>query len=594
MNPLDELHRGRLRKALEVSYRELLPFRELTRGLVEEYAGSGYGRPNRPRHEIYVNLMNQTVDAYTMALVANRPRVLVSTQFPDRVYFARQYQEALNNLIQEIGLEFTLRNWVLDAFFSVGIVKVHMADAGLVQLENDIWMDPGKPFASNVSLDNWVHDMSATRWGQIKYAADCYRIPFDDLQHPMYDPAVVRDLQPSVNGSTEEIRLERLSRSESIDADELDPMIDLADVWIPRDRKIYTFPLDRKGLFRLMGPPVAVMDWDGSEHGPYHLLGLNDVPENIMPTSPASHLSTLSRLANNLIRKQARQAVRQKDIHTYTPAGAKDAQRIQQANDGAFIQVQDGTQIGEVRMGGVDPSNQAFLLGVMEMYDRFAGNLTAMLGLGAQAPTASQEQIIQGKVSNKEAQMQYRVLDAASRLIRDLGGMLWNDQVKVIPGQIPIDGAEGYFVDATWRPDDREGTFYDYQIDIDVFSMGYTSPAARANTLNQLITQVYAPLGGLLSQQGGQLNLQKLVELHAELLNIPQLRECIQFQTILPGEGAETTESPALPSSTTRTYQRQNIPTGGTQQSRNHIQQQAWLNGSVSPQQSGAMARQAA
>ena len=594
MNPNDEIQRGRLAKAVETSYRELMPFRNLTRELVEEYAGSGYGRPNRPRHEILINLMNQTVDAYTMALVANRPRVLLSTQLPELTYFAKQFQVALNNLIEEIGLEFTLRQWVLDAFFCVGIVKVHMADSGLVQLENNIWMDPGKPFASNVGLDNWVHDMSATRWDQMKYAADSYRIPFEDLKHPMYDPDVVESLQPNTKASMEELRLERISRGESVDDDELEPMIDLADIWVPRDGKIYTFPLDSRGQFRIRSvKPVAVMDWDGAELGPYHLLGFNDVPENIMPTSPASHLASLARLANNLIRKQSRQARRQKDINTYTPAGAKDAQKIQRADDGAFIEVQDGTQIGQVKMGGVDQQNQAFLVGVLGMYDRFAGNLTAMLGLGAQAPTASQEQIIQGRVSSKEAQMQYRVLDASSRLIRDLGGMLWNDKVKVIPGRIPIEGAEGYTVDSTWTPDDREGSFHDYCINIDIFSMQYQSPGEKVGALNQLITQVYGPMGALLSQQGGQLNLQKLVEFHAEMLNLPQLRECVQFQGVIPEGGGEQ-EKPGMPSSTTRNYTRQNIPTGGTAQSRAHIEQQAWLGGSVNPQQSSSMNQQPA
>ncbi len=189
--------------------------------------------------------------------------------------------------------------------------------------------------------------------------------------------------------------------------------------------------------------------------------------------------------------------------------------------------------------------------------------------------------------------MQYRVLDASVRLIRDLGGMLWRDKAKVIPGRIPIEGAEGYSVDATWRPNDREGSFPDYNINIDIFSMAYQSPGQRVAALNQLITQVYGPMGQLLSAQGGQLNLQKLVEFHAEMLNLPQLRECIQFANILPGEGGEE-EQGGMPSATTRTYQRQNIPTGGTQQSRQHIAQQAWLNGSVSPQQSGSMARQAA
>jgi hypothetical protein len=576
MNPLDEIQRGRLSKAMETSYRELMPFRTLTRELVENYAGSGYGRANKPRYEIMINLMNQTVDAYTMALVANRPRVLLSTQLPELTYFSRQFQVAINNLIEEIGLEFTLRQWVLDAFFCIGIVKVHLADSGMVELQEDLWMDPGKPFASNVGIDNWVHDMSATKWTEIKYAADSYRIPFSDLSHPMFEPSVVEDLKPSTKQAVEEQRLELISRGEQVDQDELEPMVDLCDVWVPRDQKIYTFALNNRGQFQIKSlNPVAVMDWDGPGQGPYHLLGFNDVPENIMPTSPASHLDSLHRLANNIMRKQSKQARRQKDVHTYTPAGAEDAKRIQNANDGEFIKVQEGSEISTVKMGGVDGPNQAFLLGVIQLFDRFAGNLTALAGLGAQTPTASQEQIVQGRLANKEAQMQYRVMDATNRLIRDLGWLLWNDTVKVMPGRLPIEGTD-ISVDATWTPDDRQGTFFDYRVGIDVYSMAYQSPQSRVTTINNLITQVYAPLGQLLNAQGGQLNLQKLVEIHADLLNEPRIRELVQFTNILPGEGADAEDSPMPAAPTTRNYVRRNVP-GSTPESRSHVSQAEWL-----------------
>ena len=572
MDPYNEVEVGRLSVALETSYRALEPFRNLNRALIEEYAGSGYGRPMQPRHEILVNLMNQTVDAYMMALVANRPRVLLSSQIPERTYFSKQFGVAMNNLIEEIGLEFTLRQWVLDAFFCVGLVKIHMADSGVVQFLDDVRVDPGKPFVSNIALDNWVHDTSATRWEQMRYAGDSYRIPFRDLQSAMYDQDVAKDLKPSTKLSIDPMRVERISRGETVDNDELEPMIDLCDIWIPQDDRVYTFPLTQRGQFKIATRPVAILPGNSMS---YRHLGFNDVPENIMPTSPASHLGQLHRLVNNLVRKQRRQAQRQKEVNTYSPAGVDDAQRLQNADDGAFVKVNDVSQIGQIKMGGVDPGNQAFLLGVMQMYDRMAGNLTAMAGLGSQAPTASQEQLIQGRVSNKEAQMQYRVLDATSRLMRDLGGLLWNDRIKVIPGRLPIDGTD-YSVDATWRPDDREGSFFDYQISIDVYSMAYQSPEQRVAKINQLITQIYAPLAPIMAQQGGQINLQKLTELYADLLNVPQLRECIEFTTVPQVEGPEG-ESPAGPSATTRTYERRNVAAGPTPQNQSQIAQEQWL-----------------
>lgn len=586
MNPNDETDRTRLSKAVDASYKGMEWLRNLTRGLVEGYAGSGYGKPGKPRHQIIMNLMNQTVDAYTMALVANRPRVLLSSQIPERAYFAKHFGVAINSLIQEIGLEFVLRNWVLDAFFGLGVVKVHMADAGLVEIEAGRWMDPGRPCASNVSIDNFVFDLTANRWDLVKYAGDCYRIPHSDLSHPMYDPAVVAEISPSSKTPAETERIESIAKGDTTDDDELEPMVDLADIWIPRTGRIWTFPIERRGSFIIKGKPIADMAWDGSERGPYPILGFNDVPDNIIPTSMAAQLQGIFQLVNNILRKQARQAMRQKDVHTFTAAGKDDAMKIQKAEDGAFINVNDPKEIGLVQMGGVNPTNQAFAVSLVQVFDRMAGNLTAMMGLGAQTPTASQEQLIAGKVANKESQMQYRVLDASSRLIRDLGFMLWNDQAKVIPNQIPVEGTP-YSVDGTWMPGQREGSFFDYSIDIDVSSMAYQPPAQRWQTISQFVTQVYAPLAQQFAAQGGQLNLQEFTELAATLLNTPQLKQCVQFANPLPGTEDDGGEQASGPTNTTRSYERRSVSAGPTPQNQAQMTADNWLN--MASERTGAM-----
>ena len=103
MNPNSEIDRGRLFKAMQWSYEKLRPFRSLVHGLVLEYAGSSYAQPNatRPRYEILANLLHQTVDVYTMSLVANCPRVSVVAREHSLKQFAKQFTVALNKLVQE-------------------------------------------------------------------------------------------------------------------------------------------------------------------------------------------------------------------------------------------------------------------------------------------------------------------------------------------------------------------------------------------------------------------------------------------------------------------------------------------------------------
>jgi len=579
MNPLDELHRSRLTKAIEADYRSLEWVRNLKRGLVESYAGSGYGKPRSPRKEKLVNLALQTVEANNIGLVAQRPRVLVSTHRPELKYFAKLFTVTLNDYIEEIGLEFTFGRCVMDAQFGMGILKLHLTESAM---ELDRWADPGLPYASNLPVDNFVFDTNAPCWESVRYAGDSYRMAYSDLDHPMFDPAAVQWLVASKR-SEDDDRTSRLSRGNESSQDELEEMVDLTDIWFPREGRIYTFPLASRGQFQIKGPPVAAMDWEGGERGPYPILSFLDVPDNIIPTSMLASLAPGERLINNILRKQGRQADRHKEITTF-PAGAEeDMRKIINTSDGGTANVNNPEQIKQLFYGGVDPRNQAFVGSMLQLHNAAAGNPAGKLGLGAQAPTASQEQIIQGRIGSKDASMQYKVLDFSCRTIRGLAQMMWNDKALYRQAQIPLDGST-YSINAAWMPGDREGSFKDYQFE--VYSMAYQSPEERVAKVTQFVTQLYAPLAQMFREQGKTLDLEEFVDMYAEFENLPQLKDCIRSAgPVTPG--SEMTQEGAGPPNTTRTYERRSVAAGPTPQNAANQEIQQWL--SMDSGRTGAM-----
>ena len=71
--------------------------------------------------------------------------------------------------------------------------------------------------------------------------------------------------------------------------------------------------------------------------------------------------------------------------------------------------------------------------------------------------------------------------------------------------------------------------------------------------------------------------------IHAELLNLPRLKNVIRFAGAQP-QAAE--EAPSGPSTSKREYIRRSVPTGGTLQGKQHVAQQAWLDsGQNNPEQ---------
>lgn len=594
MNPNNERERNQLSAAIEWSYDQMDPFRKLTRGLVEEYAGSGYGKSEQPKLDQVINLMNQAAVAATMTLAANRPRVLLSTQYTQYGFFAKKFTLAINNLIKEIHLETALRMFVLDAFFCAGFMRVFQKDSIPVMLEQDMWVDPGSPWASCVSVDNMFFDFRARVWSEIAYAGDMYRIPFADIERrDRFDREATKDLRPNSKYSfVDSDRLERISRGELTDHDEYEPHIDVADVWIAKDNTIQTYAVQLKAAkLSLIGKPLAVNPYDGPEGGPYDMLGFNPVPQNVMPTSPAQHVSYMSRLINNLLRKQSKRARNAKRIHTYTPSGVKAANNIKNANDGDWREVADAKEIGEVNVGGVDPQTQAFIGGLVQLFDRMSGNLSAKMGLGPQSGTVGQDRMINEQVNSMDSLMQMRVQEATTSVITKLGHMLWHDDAKYMPGRMEIEGAKGYFVDTSWTPEDREGNFIDYDFDIDVYSMMFTTPAQRVQAINGLLKEIYIPLTEQLGAQGGTVNLQQLAEIHADLLSLPRLRQVVQFMNT-PTDDRPGPQGVKKPSDTTRRYVRTSESNGGSYAGRQQAEQMGWLGAENSDQ--AAMATQLA
>jgi hypothetical protein len=211
--------------------------------------------------------------------------------------------------------------------------------------------------------------------------------------------------------------------------------------------------------------------------------------------------------------------------------------------------------------------------------------------LGAQTGTKGQEELIHGAANKKIASMQQRVVEASIRVVRDLGHMLWNDEFKVIRGQMPIDGAPGYFVDATWTPEDREGNFFDYNFEIDMESMPHRSSAERAARITEYITGPLAAAVNISMTTGGALDLDQFNDIYADLLHEPRLRQIARFAQV-PSAPPPPTDSlrGGKPANTKREYIRRNVPTGGSPQSRNMVEQAAWAGQAMNGSQEASMA----
>jgi hypothetical protein len=586
----DQQKRDRLYKAIRSSRDALEPFRRVRHTLIKDYVGSWYNESGA-ENKTLVNLINQTARIYTVALAANNPSVLVSTPRMDMLPFARRFEVNLAKLISDMALDETFRMIVLDAFFCLGCGVVMMRDTdtrfhGLLESEEDVWLDPGQPWFNRVSLDDLILDMTAKELSKMRYCGHRYRADFEKvMDEPGYDKKVKDKLRPTNREHHDSVDATRDMASDwgSAQDDDLKDMIWLQDIWIAENNTIVTLPCDQQDM-----EPLIERPWTGSQAGPYKFLSLGETPDNIIPTSPAMNLKGMHDLQNRLHRRMEADSDANRVVNVYPPGMEDDAERLRTAERNGWYRGKSPESIKQFQSGGVDQRDMALATFIQTEYDRLAGNLQAMGGLGQQASTLGQEELIHGNVSKNVADMRMAVVSFASKCILDLGRLMWEDETLELKTSMEV-GNTGINVNSDWTPDYRQGEFDDYEFRIEPYSMIFKTPEQKLQELFQVIREI-APLWPMFQASGASIDAQAIVEEIARLKNRPEFKRFITFAApaeMLGGDENTVRQSPV----TSRETIRRNVSSGGTEAARSNALIQTLMGGQpqINSQQRNSM-----
>lgn len=554
---VDGIDFRRLYTAVETSYKKMEWFRKLTAELVQEFAGPAYGK--KGGRDKPLNKLNQLIEAYVMLTASSDPNVDIEPEDAKEGLrgFARLWAAAINKLGKKVRLSDKILAWVEDAFFGMGIIRLHR-DKYRKELFGEDRIDPGIPSCSNVPVEDWVCDMRATHWPNVSFTGDKYRVPFRTIQEGVdkgiYDAAVAKELAATSKSSADAGKLEQIGRGEITDDDELEPMIDLCEIWVEQTNRIYICALEDASRFLCKKiKPLGHLDWVVPDHPPHVALMFTRVPHHILPVSPASHLWPLDKAINNVVNKEIDRAVNQKQNPIYSPQGEETMRAAVKASDLVPIKG-DPSTVKVVEWGGVPQNMHQALLAFNEFFNQQSGNLEALAGLGASAGTLGQEQIIANASNRKVASLQGKVAKAVGELFRCLGIMLWHDKLLKLSTTVNA----GWEVPEEWTPEYRVGDFVDYTFQINPFNRGLMPPAAQAEQLIGLVERIFAPLMQMIMAQGGQIDVAKLAQRLGELLDDPSIEDIVKFTT--PPSSDEQDAEQSMPASTTRTYNRQSLP----------------------------------
>jgi hypothetical protein len=287
-----------------------------------------------------------------------------------------------------------------------------------------------------------------------------------------------------------------------------------------------------------------------------------------------------------MFKKVSDQARKSKKVFAIGGAGEEDADRIANAADGTYVRVDHPELIKEMKFDGIDPSNLNFVLMLKMLYSWLVGNLDAVGGLGPQADTLGQEEIMVSSASKQVEDMQDRVVDFVAEIAEDIAWYRWHDDDAVDHVIKRLPGTSGR-VEVTAKFDrNRLGGWGDYDYEIAPYSMQHTSPAARMRTLGAVMQQYVLPLLPLMREAGMTVNVPELMRIVTRYTDMEELDGILE--SVEPLQQADMAGA-NRPTHTHRTYERRNSP-GRTTQGTDAVLMQSLLGKGVQPSEASNVA----
>lgn len=570
---------ARLTDAMRYSRRRLLAFRQERTNAVREYVGRHYS-DGGAEHRVPVNLLARFVQVMARSLVPNTPRMMLTTKVKEMVPAVSAMEEWHNKRIEEMHFAETLRRWVVDSMFCLGIIKVALGTPADAAMSG--YVSPaGVPFAEIVDVDDFVFDAGSRDLRRASFAGHVLRMPYDvAMKLDYFDGAAKKWLRGSVvagNRIATEDGDERISTvgggyEGSGYSRDFEEMVDLWEVYLPRMKKVVTLCSSSGGVPDPSCPPLRVQEWVGPDCGPFHYLALMPVPGNAMPKAPIHDLIDLHEFVNHGYRKLANQMARQKTVVPVRGAAVDDGKRIIQANDGDMIQCENAEGVKELSYGGPNPVNANFTVHLADTFNKMAGNLDLLSGSNQQSKTATQDRILNENASAGVQDWQEQTVSGIAAVADAMNWFWWYHPQEVMQSSRSLPGAEDISITRRLHPGGqyppgqkpgltRDGRYEDLRLKIDPYSLVYRTPQQRLTFLSGLVKDL-APMFPILAQQGVQFDAMaylKKVAQYADEPDVTTLFTVVEptMPTQGPGEGGMS--DPRMPTQTSREYVRRSV-----------------------------------
>lgn len=550
--------RRHLMDMVDRSRRILADVRAARRRLLDRAKGSEWF-PSKERTPF--NQMAVQEWALVKYLAGGDPKAVVIPSEPGLEAAAYEQTLAVNAMAKRLNLRRKFRRLVQDALYGIGICRIGMVRDRTVSLreiapeldeEGDVAI--GRLDVQVISLESWVHDCEAESMEEHEFCGHAYWVPKEDIQD--YLPGVKPEqLQVEEKRWIDEHGDEMagaMSRGVDIGEKGFREKYWLWDIWVPRERVIVTTPVHG------MGEIGHVRPWRSRPGGPYLFLYYRELPDQAIPLSIQADLALIHDSLNSTFRKLIDQTRQAKTVLGFKPGFESDAESIRDASTRQIIQMRDPTAVQEFRFNGPDQALLGMLLQTRELASILGGNVDVLAGLGAEAPTATQEQLISRAAGGKVQLHELDTVDFQREVFEALRWYLYHEQQEPIPIVGEVEGTKLRFKSSfnAARAAALPGNYESFHLEIEPYTGIYRSPDQRFQLLVMVWERLIMPAVqvGILDATP---NMERLLEIAAQYLDAPEIRGLLK--PVPPEERQAAMQARQAPV-TTRNYVRRGSP----------------------------------
>lgn len=574
-NPLRMSDLGKLANACQWSMRMMKKQKESRMAAIRQYVGHHYSEDGAI-DKVPLNMINLHVDTLQRHINSDAAKLAVSSPFREYAQVADDIEIAADFVMGKCKTNATYQKMGVEAMFGPAICKVGLPKGGRRGSLNNF------PFVKMVPFQHYVMDMAnPADIEDVEYMGNRYRVPLIwAKENTNYKKSARENLAASdryTRGDEGDVNPEDLSRGGSYAVEEYTDHVDLWDIWLPLEQLLITVSAENPDVL------LSVVEWEGPERGPYHMLGFGYVPGNVLPLAPM-HLSLdMHLLINELFNKAGRQALDQKTVLGYSMQAMDDAERLVQIGDGGSLPMNDPSGIKEYKFNGADPGTTGLVLYLRDLYSYAAGNLDLLGGLGTSSETLGQDRLLAASSNQKIVHMQEKMAELQTNVGSDICWYLWNDPELNLPLKKKIAGTD-VEIPFLLTPERLKGDYFSLNFKVDPYKLSSRSPSEKLQAILEYVTAL-API----LERGGCLpKAEEMVTSIAKFAHIPEFADMWNFQSgFVPPQG-----DPVAPTGKANgaEYIHRSIPSA-SRAGKERTMAETLLSGSAQPKETASLAR---